>query len=306
MNTVTTTIDQEACTGCGLCLRTCPSSTFSMRGGKAAVTGDRCLACGHCQAVCPAGAVRVAALDPDTSAWETFSSDEAWLAHGRFDLAHLVRLMRSRRSCRNYKDDPVDPAVLRDLCRIGATAPSGTNSQAWAFTVLPERRDVEVLALAIAEFFRRLNRMAEKAWLRGLMRLLGKPLLSEYRREYYDAVAQALDEWDRDGTDRLFHNAPAVIVVSTRPGASCPAEDALLATQNMLLAAHAMGLGTCLIGYAVAAMGKDATIRQRIGIPANETVHAVLALGHPNERYQRVAGRKRLLMRAFRAGSPES
>ena len=39
--------------------------------------------------------------------------------------------------------------------------------------------------------------------------------------------------------------------VATAPGASSPKEDALLASQNILLAAHAMGLGTCLIGFAV-------------------------------------------------------
>ena len=57
--------------------------------------------------------------------------------------------------------------------------------------------------------------------------------------------------------DRLFHGAAAAILVTGRRQASCPAEDALLATQNILLAAHAMGLGSCLIGFAVEAMRRD-------------------------------------------------
>jgi nitroreductase len=78
-------------------------------------------------------------------------------------------------------------------------------------------------------------------------------------------------------------------------------EDALLATQNILLAAHAMGLGTCLIGFAVAAMERDPAIARFLGIPANEDVHAVIALGHPDETYLRIAGRKPFEMRVFQA-----
>jgi nitroreductase len=78
-----------------------------------------------------------------------------------------------------------------------------------------------------------------------------------------------------------------------------PGEDALLATQNILLAAHSMGLGSCLIGYAVAAMKKDPSIQRSIGIPAEEEIHAVIALGYPDEVYQRVAGRKKVTPRYF-------
>ena len=73
----------------------------------------------------------------------------------------------------------------------------------------------------------------------------------------------------------------------------------MLATQNILLAAHTMGLGSCLIGYAVAAMKKDPSIQQSIGIPLEEEIHAVIALGYPDEAYQRVAGRKKVLPRYY-------
>ena len=66
-----------------------------------------------------------------------------------------------------------------------------------------------------------------------------------------------------------------------------------------MLAAHGMGLGSCLIGYAVAAMKKDPSIKQSIGIPSEEEIHAVIALGYPEEVYQRVAGRKKVLPRYY-------
>ena len=81
------------------------------------------------------------------------------------------------------------------------------------------------------------------------------------------------------------------------PRRNWPAEDALLATQNILLAAHAMGLGTCLIGFAVSAMQKDSRIKDLLKIPREENVHAVIALGHPAVTYLRLAGRKKAVSR---------
>lgn len=304
--TPTALIDPARCIGCGLCQAVCVDRTLSLEGELAVVSGERCLACGHCQAVCPTGAVRVGAIDDDALDFATFEADHRLLAPGGADPAQLVRLMRSRRSCRNYQDRPVERAVLEDLVRIGTTAPSGTNSQLWTFTILPDRASVLALGQRVGRFFRRLNRLASQAWLRGLLRMVGQGQLAEYHREYYPQVVEALEEWERLGTDRLFHGAPAAILVGSEPGGSCPAEDALLAAGNILLAAHAMGLGACLIGYVVEAIGHDAGIKDFLGIDRAERVHAVIALGYPNEAYQRPAGRRRVAPRYFSAPAKEA
>jgi nitroreductase/NAD-dependent dihydropyrimidine dehydrogenase PreA subunit len=301
---VTTIIDPEKCTGCGACISVCPSRTLSLEDGRARVTGDASLGCGHCEAVCPAGAVRVAALSPEALQFRTLRPDLSWLPFGRFDADELVRLMASRRSCRNYTDAAVDPAVLEDLVHVGVTAPSGTNSQKWTFTLLPQPEDVRAFGERVGRFFERLNRTAEKRWLRRLLKWIGRPELDTYYRDYYATVREALRQYREDGIDRLFHSAAAAIIVGSQPGASCSAEDALLATQNILLAAHAMGLGTCLIGFAVAAMKKDPSIGRFLEIPEGEAVHAVIALGHPDETYLRAAGRKPFVLRLFHAPAP--
>ena len=294
---VATLIDRERCIGCGECVRLCPSQTLGMKDGKAAVTGARSLGCGHCVAVCPVEAVRVEGLDPHSYRFHTFDCRTDWLPYGAFDAGELVRLMASRRSCRSFDPRNVERTLLEDLVRIGANAPSGTNSQTRVFTVLPNRAAVMALGNAVGAFFKRLNRMAGNPLLRRGLRLIGRPELADYYRDYHQSVAEGLADWEERGRDRLFHGAPAAIVVGSAPGASCPAEDALLAVQNILLGAHALGLGTCLIGFTASAMQKDGRIKDLLKIPREEAVHAVIAVGHPAVTWQRLPGRRKAVSR---------
>ena len=294
---VTTTIDTDRCIGCGMCIAVCPKQTLGIEDGKAVIQGTQSMACDHCAASCPVEAIRVAAVDPALSQFETFSADTHWLPHGRFDIATLVNLMGSRRSCRNFSNRLVDRALFTDLVKTGITAPSGTNCQLWTFTILPDRESVNRLGRRVGDFFRKTNRMAENRWLRNGLKLIGQPELDTYYHLHYPTVKMGLAAWDRGERDLLFHGATAAIVVAADNDASCPSEDALLATGNMLLAAHAMGLGTCLIGFVIEAMRRDKAIVRMLGIPDHETPYAVLALGWPKETYQRVAGRKPAIIR---------
>jgi nitroreductase/NAD-dependent dihydropyrimidine dehydrogenase PreA subunit len=292
-------IDRDICNGCGLCVIVCPTGTMSLREDKATASGGESIFCGHCEAVCPQDAIRIHEIDKEMSQYKTFTTEKQWLPPGKCNTSLLVQLMASRRSCRNFTDQPVERALLEDLMKIGITAPSGTNSQSWTFTILPQKKAVQTFAERVASFFERLNTTAKKTLLRMFLKLIGKGELDAYYHGYYRKVKEAIDEWHGSGNDPLFHGSTAAILVGSKPGASCPAEDALLATQNILLAAHSMGLGSCLIGYAVAAMKKDPSIQRSIGIPAEEEIHAVIALGYPDEAYQRITGRKKVTPRYF-------
>ncbi len=289
---VTTTIDPLRCIGCGKCIPVCPSDTLAMRDGKAVVVGKESLQCGHCAAVCPADAVSVGALDPRMLQFETFPFDPSWLPHGKADAGALVRLMASRRSCRNYRKDPVPRDDLRDLVKVACTAPSGTNNQPWSFTILPDRPAVEALARRVLALFQKILSMASNPLLRTGLKWIGMPELDAFHRDYAPSVREGIREFRETGRDRLFHGAPAAIVISTAPGGSTPGEDAMLATQNLLLAAHAMGYGTCLIGFAVEAIARDRSIAKALGIPAGHKVRSVIALGRPAEQWHTVAGRR--------------
>ena len=52
-------IDQEKCTGCGLCVDACPVEAISLDDDKAKVDGETCTECGTCVEECPNEAIRV-------------------------------------------------------------------------------------------------------------------------------------------------------------------------------------------------------------------------------------------------------
>jgi len=285
-------LDADRCTGCGLCLDVCPSDVLALENGTITLSREGCFGCDHCAAVCPAGAITIDSVSTGNLTLATVQTGGRWLPFGEFDTALLVRLLYSRRSCRSFTEEPVEKAVLDDLARIGTMAPSGTNSQRWSFTIVYGRQALLDYGQLIGRFYERLNRLAANPAARLFSRLFMQDKLGHYYRRYHAQVEDALRQFREAGRDKLFHGATAAILIGTEPGASCPREDALLAAQNITLAAHTMGIGTCLIGFAVEAMRRDRSIQRSMGIPGTEDIHAVIALGKPDVTYLRPAGRK--------------
>ena len=293
--TVNTVIDKEKCIGCGQCVKVCQSGTIAMVDGKAAIVGDESLNCGHCQAVCPVDAVRVTSLAELEFA--TFTCNREYLKPGAGDPGKLVRLMAARRSCRNFKPETVSREMLQDLVTAGTTAPSGSNGQEWNFTVISGADEIKKLSAQIYAYYRNLNRIARMAFLRKTLCLLGNRALENYYVSYHDQIEEAIGQFGWGGKDLLFYEAAAVMVITCKKSAPCPADDALLAAQNIQLTAHSLGLGTCLIGFATEALRRSKNLRNFLKIPADENIYAVLSLGWPDETYRSIIPRRKVSAR---------
>ena len=290
-------IDPDLCNGCGLCVTVCPSETISIINKIAQITGDESLTCGHCIAICPMDAISLKNTTFEKINFNTFTYEDKWIEHGKFETSQLVRLMLSRRSCRNFKAENVDKNILEDLVKIGTTAPSGSNCQGWTFTIIPTKKDVANFGEKIGAFFKKLKKLSENLVLRKGMTLFGNKRLEFYYENYYESVKETIELYEKKGIDKLFHGATAVIMVGGLKESSCPSEDALLATQNILLGAHSMGLGTCVIGFAANAIANDSKLRKDIGINKNEAIYSVIALGFPNEKFRKLTIRKKIIPR---------
>lgn len=289
-------IETTRCCGCGLCADVCPDEHIQIHGEIAVLVGGRCMACGHCASICPEQCIAVTGVHTKLG-FQTFEELEGVVQPGETGCEKLVQLMRSRRSCRQYSKKGVADALLEDIVRAGITAPSGTNSQGWGFVIAGDRFQVEHMGRLTGDYYRSLNEMAANPLLRFTAKIFAGDALGMYYRKYHDVIKDALERWEKKGEDLLFHGATAVIMVTADEKASCGAEDALLATQNMILAAHGMGLGSCLIGFVVEAVKRDKRLKRKLGIKDTERLCSVIALGYPSLRFVRAAPRKEPVIR---------
>ncbi|MCX6032415.1 MAG: nitroreductase family protein [Chloroflexi bacterium] len=146
----------------------------------------------------------------------------------------------ARHSVRTYKPDPVPDELIGRCLEAARVAPSWRNGQCWRFVVVREPATIEKLA-AQRVYGYRIN-----AWLR---------------------------------------TAPVVIVACAEPGESGQhtdlpywAVDTAIALEHLVLAATALGLGTCWIG------GFDEkTVRALLAAPERIRVVAYTPLGYPAE-----------------------
>lgn len=279
--------NEQVCSGCGLCIEVCPYNRVEFEGGKAQFKIENCFLCGHCRSVCSEGAITIPSL-PEQLSYQTIIKKPS---ARNIDIADLVTLMETRRSCRSYSSKSVPIEILQDLIKIGTTAPSGTNCQGWNFTIVPTRIDMECFGAMVANYYRNLNKMASKILVRLITKFFHGDSLGRYYRKYYRSISDAIKLWDDQRVDQLFHGAPAAIVVSANTKSSCPSEDCLLATQNIAIAAHTMGLGSCLIGFAVHAARREKKIKEYLLIPGIEEIYSVIVIGHPAVEYLQFSGR---------------
>lgn len=164
------------------------------------------------------------------------------------------RALYSRRAVREYADEPVDEAVLRQLIDAAIQAPSAVDEQPWIFSVV---RDPILLA-----------RVSEAAKAHVLAGALARSL----PEHLHDRLADA-------NFDVLYHAPVLIVISSASPGPWAPINCAL-AAENLMLAARDAGLGSCWIGLAqdwlTTPEGKAA-----IGAPETSLPVAPIILGHP-------------------------
>jgi len=153
----------------------------------------------------------------------------------------VFEAIKGRRSIRAFTSEPVSDEEVMRLIDAARWAPSAGNIQPWEFVVV---RDAKIK--------------------RGL------------------SVA-ALDQ-------TFIEEAPVVIVVCANQVQSSRGygsrgvqlyclQDTAAATQNMLLAAHALGLATCWVGAF-----QEEEARKVLNIPSGVRPVAIVPVGHPAEK----------------------
>jgi nitroreductase len=178
----------------------------------------------------------------------------------RLIMNDIIRNMLTRRSVRRYAVQQVSEADLADILTAAQYAPCGSNSQFWHFFIL---QDGEVLE--------ELNQLVRNAFAERVV-----------DENTYVSIRGGKEAARRE--DYSFHyHAPTLVVVTNRKSYPNAMADCACALENMQLAAHSLGLGSCWINQ-LTWFGEDPAVRavlDRLGVPADEKVFGSLAIGHP-------------------------
>jgi coenzyme F420-0:L-glutamate ligase/coenzyme F420-1:gamma-L-glutamate ligase len=184
------------------------------------------------------------------------------------DAEGLFVIIQSRRSIRRYVDRPVPADVLRRVLTAGQWAPSAHNRQPWRFAVVIDPAQREKLARAMGERFRAdlladglPTQEVERQIGRSTERISGAPALI--------VVCLSMADMDRHPDDQRQSAERVMAVQSTA-----------LAAQNILLMAHAEGLGAC---WMCAPLFCPDVVRAALALPADWEAQALLTLGYPAE-----------------------
>ena len=184
------------------------------------------------------------------------------------DYDDLLQLIKSRRSIRRFSERTVSRDDLQRVFEAARWAPSNHNRQPWRFLVVEDRHRIQALAQSVSQHL--------------AVRLMSLP-----------AVASAYaGELGNHAT--VFSGAPVLLVALHKRPVSVSAAlleglaqptlvsgeplSVAMAVQNLLLAAHALGLGTCVL---TAPLLVPEAIAGVLTLPAGFDATCFIALGYP-------------------------
>src|SRR5574341_212958 len=190
----------------------------------------------------------------------------------------LFVAIKGRKSIRRFKQTPVPDEDISMILDAGMLAPSANNTQPWSFVVIKNKVLLGKMADAAREMIDRMVPFAESE--KQAQRL------AAYKSNYYTFFEHApvvivvfMEAYDA-GTNRLLgrmgYSSEDIKRLRPLPGLQSVAA----AIQNMLLAIHALGYGSCwMTGPLVAQEGFE----KLLGYGKEKFIAALLPVGVPDE-----------------------
>jgi nitroreductase len=213
------------------------------------------------------------------------------------------QFLASRRSTRDFLSRQVPPEIIEQILIDSLTAPSWSNTRPFKVAVasgdIRDRISTEFLSRwsVLSKIMRKgiMNKLRIVYSRYGLPtsnRLIVKPYPSELKpraervgREMYEILGVV--RGDRTARDQQwaknysFFGAPVELFIYVHKSLHIyAASDAGLMMQNLMLSAHAHGLGTCAQG-AVAIW--DDVVRKEFDVPKGYRLLCGISLGYPSE-----------------------
>jgi len=203
----------------------------------------------------------------------------------RGEYTETERIILQRRSVRKYKNKQVPEWMVKRILEAGRYAPSAGNCQPWKFVVVREPRLIEGMTEDVVAVAKKMHRMIDyrepgRGWLWPLTKLLIRFNINTMNPAPFGAL-KYLAEKRLD----LYYKAPTVILIfKDKRGISNPDLDCGIVGQNMALAAHSLGLGSCWVSF-TSLLFKDSAYAKKwnaaYGIDYPYEFGSSLAIGWP-------------------------
>ena len=163
----------------------------------------------------------------------------------------IFETILGRRSVRSFASRKVEPAVLKTLLEAAVWAPTALHKEPWGFIIV-QNKDI-------------LKNISD----------LAKPLFIEELKQF-GTREDVLKHTDGN----LFYDAGTLIIICGKTNGHLPVADCWMAAENMILAACAMSLGSCVIASALPAMNLP-EVKSILGIPTGFAAIAPVIIGYP-------------------------
>lgn len=182
-------------------------------------------------------------------------------------VSPVIEEIKNRRSIRSYDGRPVPESLVSKLLDSARFAPSALNSQPWKFIIVSDRGVIKKLSEAV------------KRVSRAILALY--PLLRIFARKLSDPRVEAvLRKTAGSEKDTVFYDAPLLVFITAAKNDGSALRDCIFAAQNMMLAAHSVGLGSCFIGRGEL-LRLSPNARKLIGLPKGRDIAASIVFGYP-------------------------
>ncbi|MBT7085119.1 MAG: 4Fe-4S binding protein [Desulfobacterales bacterium] len=307
-------LDEEKCTGCAKCVKTCPIQILEMKDNKARPNKryreHRCITCQNCIAVCKQDAIQIKGdyrvhrglfknddIFPDTKTMpEPIEEYKNYNFEDYEDkLTETERVIYKRRSIRLYKKKPVSRELIKRVIEAGRFAPSAGNNQPWKFIVIDNKETIDNLDMEIRNALRYITYLtvahAERdkktpGDMNARLSLWQKAILPWIVRKNpndFDprVTGGGINAPASDPDFHIFFRAPVLILLlSDYRGIGKTHLDTGICGQNMTLAAHSLGLGACYVGL-IDAVRYSSKLKKMLGIKHPFEIITSIALGYP-------------------------
>jgi nitroreductase len=167
----------------------------------------------------------------------------------------------SRRSVRAYTGERLDYDTVRALLDAAVQAPTAMHAEPWAFVVVQD-----------AAALKRYSDAAKGLWSTELDQHRDLHAVGEA------AVRSQFSQRLADPVFDLFYDAGTLIVICTKATGPFATADCWLAAATLMLAASAMGLGSCCIGSAIGALNSS-NVKHELNIPDDVVAVAPVIVG---------------------------